>query len=676
MIRPELLTLKTLSPGIADASEHSSFYGVLIDLENILLPEEAQSDEILSQRREEISREIDNLVTDIKEIDKKLSILNNDVNIIGLGIDKLLRDDQRYKDDIGKLELQEKVTIHAINKDVSSRLRALDNQITQAIEAQKQFDGATKKRELEIRHQYQEELIVFKANASAAHSQMVETIAAKEDAITVIKNDLKQRLIELKDAFNCVLRDKDIDPKTVQVAKQRQVESQAKYTEVKAFSHIIADYKTWESSTWRKVESYESELALLNKSISQIEKEITTATEQSKRTMDEKSSVLNELDRAIEKLELMKSAVDSALEDIELHSQYIPVAHQPAQLDDSIPIEVMIQSAKESVTSIKTLRWEISSAVKKVGEILLVTGKSNNKVLHIWRSMEEQRIAISAHEKFSEDLYIESVVDVKVLIEESIPDIKAVILESIKTVGERYIRFYQALTGLKKKVKNVSAKLVKEINTSNNFKALDDIKIELVSKVDEFDLWSELIAFNSVWERWGELGKDNLPEKDFVTTFSSVISELKDSKISSSIESLVDIDISMTENGRLVNIRTDADLKSISSTGISKLAVIVVFCGMTRYLCKDHNITIHWPLDELGELSDENVMLLFDFMDQNNISLFCAQPNPSVVLLRYFTSKNHVDKNLGIKKYVSRKTSKQNPLITRSEQGVGRDANV
>jgi len=677
VIRPELLTLKTLSPGIADASEHSSFYGVLIDLENILLPEEAQSDEILSQQREEISREIDNLVKDIKEIDKKISTLNNDVNTIGLGIGKLLRDDQRYKDDIGKFELQEKATIHTINKDVSSRLRALDSQITQAIEAQQQFDDATKKRELEIRHQYQEELIAFKANASAAHSQMVETIAAKEDAITVVKNDLKQRLIELKDAFNCVLRDKDIDPKTVQVAKQRQVESQAKYTEVKAFSHIIADYKAWESSTWRKVESYESELALLNKSISQIEKEITTATEQSKRTMDDKNSVLNELDRAIEKLEQMKSAVDSALEDIELHSQYIPVGHQPAQLDDSIPIEVMIQSAKESVTSIKTLRWKISSAVKKLGEILLVTGKSNNKVLHIWRSMEEQRIAISAHEKFSEDLYIESVVDVKVLIEESIPDIKAVILESIKTVGERYIRFYQALTGLKKKVKNVSAKLVKEINTSNNFKALDDIKIELVSKVDEFDLWSELIAFNRVWERWGELGKDNLPEKDFVTTFSSVISELKGSKISSSIESLVDLDISMTENGRLVNIRTDADLKSISSTGISKLAVIVVFCGMTRYLCKDHNITIHWPLDELGELSDENVMLLFDFMDQNNISLFCAQPNPSVVLLRYFTSKNHVDKNLGIKKYVSRKTSKQNPLITsRSEQGVGRDANV
>ncbi|WP_165725278.1 ATP-binding protein [Pseudoalteromonas sp. SA25] len=676
VIRPELLTLKTLSPVIGDASDHHCFYGVLIDLENILLPEEALSDEILSQQREEITREIENLVTDIKEIDKKILVLNNVVNTIGLGIGKLLRDEQRYKDDIAKFELQEKSKMRAIDNDVSSRLRVLDNKIAKAVEVQQQFDNATKQCELEIRNKYQEELIAFKANASATHSQMVETISAKEYAITVIKNDLKQRLIELKDAFNCVLKDKDIDPKTVQGARQRKEESEAKYTEVKAFSHIISDYKTWESSTWRKVESYESELALLNKSISQIEQEITTATENSARTIDEKNRVLNELDRAIEKLEMTISAIHSALEDIRLHSQLIPVGHQPAQLDDSIPLEVMIQSAKEAVTSIKTLRWKISSAVKKVGEILLATGKSNNKVLHIWRSMEEQRIAISEHDKFSEDLYIESVVDVRVLIEESIPDIKAVILESIKTVGARYIRFYQALTGLKKKVRNVSAKLVKEINTSNNFDALDDIKIELVSKIDEFDLWSELTAFNSVWERWGELGTDSLPEKDFVTTFSSVISELKDSRISSSIESLVDIDISMTENGRLVNIRTDADLKSISSTGISKLAVIVVFCGMTRYLCKDHNITIHWPLDELGELSDENVMLLFDFMDQNNISLFCAQPNPSVVLLRYFTSKNYVDKNLGIKKYVSRKTNKQNPLIAQTTAQVVRsDAN-
>jgi len=119
----------------------------------------------------------------------------------------------------------------------------------------------------------------------------------------------------------------------------------------------------------------------------------------------------------------------------------------------------------------------------------------------------------------------------------------------------------------------------------------------------------------------------------------------------------------MNENSRAVSIRNDADLKRISSTGISKLAVIVVFCGMTRFLCKDKSVKIHWPLDELGELSDENTMLLFEFMDNNNISLFCAQPNPSVTLLKYFSTKNHVDKKLGIKKYIARKSSRKNPLL-------------
>ncbi len=677
VIRPELLALKTLSPAIIDESDNCSFYGVSIDLDNIPLPAEAQSDEILIQHREDLGREIDNLESDIKDKDRKVTILNKDINRLGLDLEKLLRDEQRYKDDIGKFELQETVTKLAIDKEVTRRLEAQEIKITKAIQNQKQFDDDTKELELEIRNKHQEEVIVFKANASAEYSLKAEAISAKEESITVIKNDLKQRLIELKDVFDCVLKDKDIDPKTVQAAKQRKEESEAKYSEVKAFSLIITDYKTWETSTWSKVEQYESELSFLNESVSKIDKDIITATDSYRNIEKEKANVINDLDREVENLETTITSINSAIEDIELHIQFIPIGHQPVLLDGEIPIEVMIQSAKESVTSIKKLRMKISSAVKKVGEILLASGKSNNKVLHIWRSMEEQRIAISEHDKFSEDFYIESVVDVKVLIEESIPDIKAVILESIKTVGERYIRFYQALNGLKKKVKSVSSKLVKEINTSNNFNALDDIKVELVSKVDEFDLWSELTAFNSVWNRWGELGKESLPEKDFVTTFSSVISELKESKISSTIESLVDIDISMTENGRLVNIRTDADLKNISSTGISKLAVIVVFCGMTRYLCKDNSITIHWPLDELGELSDENVMLLFDFMDQNNISLFCAQPNPSVVLLRYFTTKNHVDKNLGIKKYVSRKTKKINPLISnRITQVEGGEANV
>ncbi|MDO6720785.1 ATP-binding protein [Psychrosphaera sp. 1_MG-2023] len=664
VLRPELLALKALSPEILDDTERNSIYGISLNLENIPLPEEAQSDEILSQQRDELGREIENIKSDIGSLEKKVTVQTKLLNELELKIEGLERDEKRIKGDIEKYTLLKQKTAQRINDDITQRQVVIEQKITESVEKHEGFDQETLEIKIEENNKFQQEELAFRANASGELGLIDDEISVKETSIVDSQNDLKQRLKDLRTAFDSLLEEKDIDAKTVEAARLRKEESESKYNEVKAFDKEISEYKIWESSAWSKVEHYENEYSEVSDKVSIAFRELKDAKEQFEKGKGQLTSEIDKVSNEVEKYQEDEKSIQSTLEVIELHTPQIPVGHQPIHFDSPIPIEITIQSSKECVSSINKLRHKISSAVKKVGDILLSTGNANNKVLHLWRNMEEQRIASSIHDKFSEDFHIESVADVKRLIEESIPDIKAVILESIKTVGARYIRFYQALDGLKRKVKSVSSKLVKEINTSNNFSALGNIRVELVSKVDEFDLWADLKSFNSVWNKWGESGRESLPEKEFIVAFTNVIAELKQSKITSSIDSLVDIDISMTENGRPVNIRTDADLKNISSTGISKLAVIVVFCGMTRYLCKDRNITIHWPLDELGELSDENVMLLFEFMDQNNISLFCAQPNPSVVLLRYFTTKNHVDKHLGIKKYVSRQAKKTNPLTS------------
>lgn len=677
VIRPELLTLKTLSPLIINETDNLSLYGLALNLENVSLPAEAESDEVLSQMREELGRDIDNLKKEIKVLDVKISTINIEVQELGFEADKQGREESRCKEDISKFELLKSSIQRGFEAEITRRKHYLEDKVNTALSSVKLFDAETITLESNLKKSYQSDLIAFKANASAERSSLEETIAAKKNSISTLRSDLKKCLADLEEAFNCILKEKDIDPKTIEAAKQRKDDSESKYSEVKNYSKTIMEFKSWEAAQWTKIEQYEIEFSALTEESSRLESELKHLAEKYQKIESDLDEKMKSISTQMENLEKTSRSINTALDDIDFHAQFVPIDQQSIELDNATPFELVIQSARENITCIKKLRQQIGLAVRKVGEILLATGTANNKVLHIWKSMEEERIAVSSYEKLSEDFSIESVQDVRRLIEISIPDISAVILESIKTVGERYIRFYQALDGLKSKVRNVSSKLVKEINTANNFPALSDIKVELVSKVDEFDLWKELRNFSEVWSRWGELGRDILPDKEFVTSFSSVISELKQSKIGSTIESLVDIDISMTENGRAVNIRTDADLKKISSTGISKLAVIVVFCGMTRYLCKDKNVTIHWPLDELGELSNENVMLLFEFMDQNNISLFCAQPNPSVVLLRYFTTKNHVDKNLGIKKYISRQSSRKNPLLSkRTTEFQGEEVNV
>ncbi|MGP9492255.1 ATP-binding protein [Psychrobacter sp. AOP7-B1-24] len=135
-------------------------------------------------------------------------------------------------------------------------------------------------------------------------------------------------------------------------------------------------------------------------------------------------------------------------------------------------------------------------------------------------------------------------------------------------------------------------------------------------------------------------------------------------------DSLVEMTIQITENGRQVPIKTDNDLQNASSTGLSMLAVIVVFCGMTRYLCPDDGVTIHWPLDEIGKLSGKNTVLLFDLMKQYNVTLFCAQPDASPALNRFFVNKNLLDLKKGVRQFEIKRSSASNPLLANSQRLV------
>ena len=278
---------------------------------------------------------------------------------------------------------------------------------------------------------------------------------------------------------------------------------------------------------------------------------------------------------------------------------------------------------------------KIRDNVKRVSNILSDAG-GGNAYSDTWTEIKRQ-IVQTHHVDTNSDEYLLLCLDaLSEFLTETLPNMRQLTMEVIRSAGERYVRFYQSLDSLNRKISAVSNKLEQSINTANKFPALDDVRVTLTSKIHDLDNFNELKAFNHMWDEWSEAGKHTLPTQSFHNAFSAAAAALKSGGVDSSLESLVDININLVENNRSVVIRCDADLTNSSSQGVSTLAVCVVFCGMTRFLCKDDNITIHWPLDELGKLDESNTILLFEFMDANNITLFCAQPTLSPILMRYF----------------------------------------
>lgn len=666
VIRPELLRQKNLNPQLLDGNGSQALYGLEINL-NLVEPNEfTKSETQLKQQRDVLKKDIFNYEEDITRIKTELGNLNKQVSQSKTELSQLGREEESLKVERKEIGLSINARKIEIQKTINYRVGEIDKHVQQSRLELKAYDHETDSGVEKLEETTRQEILTLKANASVEEAAIQEQIELKRQLIKEIKDTADNQRKEFEKTFEAILKNRGIDPLTEQIAKERSAKSKSEYELIRSYAQLINDYRSWEKSLWVHIDKHEKEANKLSASVDHLSSQLEEKKKKYQERLKELEVKTREQKAKRERLEKEQKSVNNAYEDVNDALEKVPTTHESTEIRDNLSLELLLERLTKNINRVKVLRRSIADAVKKVGEVLTSIG-SKNKIYVLWENMEQDRSQRSIHASYTEDFFIEGIGDVRRLLEVAIPDIREVTLESLKTVGERYVRFYQSLDTLNRKVRSISSTLGEEINTTNHFEALSDINVELVSKVDEFDIWKDLKAFSEVWSKWVESGRNALPSKEFVTIFQSTTDSLRSCQISSDIESLVDIDISMRENGRPVNIRTDADLKGLSSEGISTLAVIVVFCGMTRYLCKDSNVRIHWPLDELGKISDENVMILFELMDEHNISLFCAQPNPSPVLLRYFTTKNYVDKNLGIKRYVSVKGDKKNPLLPEEE---------
>ena len=63
-----------------------------------------------------------------------------------------------------------------------------------------------------------------------------------------------------------------------------------------------------------------------------------------------------------------------------------------------------------------------------------------------------------------------------------------------------------------------------------------------------------------------------------------------------------------------------------------------------------------------------NLAILFDMMAQKGICLFTAQPDLHPATYKYFATKNHIVKNVGVKSFIGGRRNRVNPLLSESKK--------
>ncbi len=191
--------------------------------------------------------------------------------------------------------------------------------------------------------------------------------------------------------------------------------------------------------------------------------------------------------------------------------------------------------------------------------------------------------------------------------------------------------FYQHIENFGRRIKQIGKRLSTKVTALAHFEALADISVTTVMKQEELDYWGPLQKFAEVFELYKDQLRDGLGDvpDDLVFAMQKLASYLPNEGFVLAHNNLFDLEFTIVEKGQVKQARNAKQLKKVSSTGLSYLAMLSLFAGLLAMLRGDskHASQIILPVDELGELAAENIDLLLQMFNDNHISMLSASPS-------------------------------------------------
>ena len=181
---------------------------------------------------------------------------------------------------------------------------------------------------------------------------------------------------------------KGVDPVSIERAKLNWESLERQCEEIKTFQALIHGYGTWLESEWKYIDSYNSEILVLERQIARgeakrddyeksVNKRIDEVLSSIKLDEEELITVKEAIAQLTTCTNSLEKAVDESdlanVEDVSVDSEFHSVEHAVSLVTDKI-------------TAINTLKKEIVSKVKDVSNTILGLD-DNNEIKMMWEQM-------------------------------------------------------------------------------------------------------------------------------------------------------------------------------------------------------------------------------------------------------------------------------------------------
>jgi len=634
VIAPELLESKDLEPQLTE-SAHSDFYGLQINLERLAERANLTADKAsLEQQEKALFTHLERLKNDLEQLEASLIAANKmreqsriELDQAKLHVQRFSKNEERLlseEDGVKNLIKAEQAKTHA---EIEQEIQRLSQEI---LDCEQRLKSISSDNTNQLDNLYREHLARRGAIESDSDNS-IKTIASQIDAENSAFTQEHQRITQqLKTDLQVNGADDTILELNKQLKQRKADEQQARL-----FQSQAKDYQNWLQQRWQQHPSLCQQRSSSHQKILKLDDDI-------KQSENDYKHQRAQLNQEITTQDTQQEVARSLL--IQLNSTMDQLKSCPPMLTGDNREYAPATLLGLTQAAMRQRKQQESSLHKGRQTLVQLFNKHHRSQLaEAWQKAME--LSTGPNDYFqAEALEIEHPL-INVL--QMVANVKQATSQQIDLHANDVNAFYQHLRQFESILKNTGTELSKHVSEKQYFAALGEITVTVRSKMNDLEYWQALKKFGDNYHQYLDqvdlTGHDEIP-KSLIEAMSELTSMLPATGVKIKHLSLFDIEFSIIENGQIKHARNAKELKDVSSTGLSYLALITFFTGVTSMLRKQNNTIVCWPIDELGDLAPENIEAMMTMLAKQNIHIMSATPTADRHVLGLFERRYLLDK--------------------------------
>ncbi len=607
-----------------------------MDLKALEIPEYASSEPELRAKLAKAEDALQNAHGLQEEAEERLVQANE-------ALDKLSREltfartaYKNLRDDLRRLFEERRTVQEQINKALAERKAQAGKRLTLLDQEMKQ-----------LRNQHLEWLEELKEQALDARMEKnaywQEVVGALEQHLEQLKESINQRRSRAKEEqkaceqwYKNELKSRGVDEDKILALKREIRELEGAIAAAEQRRSEVLRYDDWYQHTWlvRKPKLV-TDLGEVKRAASELDQQLKTKA--------------NEVKHARQQLELQRRQSDAAqVEASENLTKLRALLRKLAELklprNDEEPqgsLGERLRQGEELLLKREHLLGSVRQYVDHFDQV--IASKSGSSLSEFWEKAREE--SSSVNDKGIRLLdYRKLVPHLAQLLNVMVPQSITALREQGRIFGVDLTAFYDVLADIDRRIASQSARITREVGEELFLDGVSESAVRIRSRISELEFWPELELFVKAFRAWKAEGFTGLPDEHYTNSMRRALDIIGRSALTGGIAKLLEIELRLKEGNSDLVIRTDRQLNESSSHGMAYLILCKFLLAFTRLLRGKADVTVHWPIDELGTLHHANVKKIFDACENNNISVLGAFPNPESEVLNLFANRYIINK--------------------------------